>query len=125
MVLLERGPHPGLAEELHVHPVGLHGLHEAVLDLEPGDRVDEDPHPHPCPCPFPEGVRELPGRLTLPVHERHEVHAALRAADRLEHGGEDLVPVVEHLDRVALGEVDADQALEHAAQAGTVLGVLA
>jgi hypothetical protein len=106
----------GEPEPLDLHPGGGHPLQQGRLHEAPADGVDEDADGDAGTGALGQRRRELLRDVALPVGEGQQVDGAGRAADLVQHRGEDLVAVAQDGERVALRRRDAEQPLQPAAQ---------
>ena len=71
--------------------------------------IEHDAHVHAAAGRGHEGLREAGADLAVGVDEALEADAPLRAFDRLQHRGEDVVAVLQHVERIAAGHRRAEQ----------------
>jgi hypothetical protein len=71
----------------------LHRLNRIRVHLLCSEPVQQYVNFHPCTGAFNEGVSELHPDLALPVDEGFKRDGVSGRADRIEHGGEEFVPV--------------------------------
>ena len=106
-------------EPTDVHTGFVHHRDEITVDRVAAERVEQHTHPHALPCA--RAARCSANSVPIAPFQYTNVRKsmrALRAVDRLEHRGEDLDAVAQHVDLVALGRGDADEALDGAAELG-------
>ena len=84
--------------------------------------VQQDPDPHAVGGPRRQAPAQLVAHLAGPVHEGEEVDRVLGGIDGLEHRREDLVPVAQDVDLIALGGRHAQHTFQRPADAGPVVG---
>ena len=94
MVELTEMQTPERAEPAHRDTGFLELREQRSLDGVRAPRVEEHSNTYALRRAIGQRPREQPADLTLPVHEREEVDGVVRAADRVEHRGEDLVAVL-------------------------------
>src|SRR5918995_4977039 len=92
-------PHAGLAQLASVR----------ALELERPEGVEQQAHIHAGAGALLEGLDELPPRGVGLEDVDLEVDGVLRAADRLEHRGIELVTILEQLRRAAAQERDVEE----------------
>ena len=112
VVALPDLPPDGRAEPAQLHPGARHDLDQIGRHLLGTDRVEEDPHLVSRPGALGQRMGHLLGDVARPVDVGDEVDAPPGEANGPQHGGEDLHPVPEARDGVALGEDDADVGLQ-------------
>jgi hypothetical protein len=105
------------------HASVLHLGDQARLDGRRAPCVQQHPNPNTRARLVRKRIGEPRADLAAPVDEGQQIDRAMRLADRVEHRGEDLVAVDEHVDEVPLRGGDPDDSLERAADlVGPVLG---
>ena len=103
-------------EPSDVHACLVHHRDEGTVERLAAEGVEQHSHPHAGARSSRQVFGELGTDATLPVDECQEVDRALRLIDRLEHRREHLDAVSQHVDLVAVGRRNADEALDCAAQ---------
>ena len=107
-------------ELAHLHPGVAHLLELLLLHLVAADPVQQDVDLDAGAGPLGQGLGEVVADLARPVDVGLEIDGVLRAADRLEHRGEDLVPVLQRREAVAADDVGAEQHAHRALELGIV-----
>ena len=103
-------------EPSDVHACLVHHRDEGTVERFAAEGVEQHSHPYARARSSRKVLGELGPDATLPVDEGQEVDRPLRAVDRFEHRREHLDAIAEHVDLVAVGRRDADEALDRAAQ---------
>ena len=112
-----------IAHDLHART--LHRVDAVGVHLRAADPVEQHMHLHARPGALGQRVGKLPADRFGPVDVGLEGDRSLRLPDRLQHGRKDLVAVEQHLDRVAVLHLRAQQGAEGAAELRVVGRVLA
>ena len=120
MVRLRRARDPSVddgTEGSDIASTRRHPFDEPAVDLAGADRVEQDADAAAPLRRSRERVGEPVGDRARPVDERDEVDRLVGRVDGLEHGREDLNPVAEDLDLVAVGRRDTEDRVQTLAPA--------
>jgi hypothetical protein len=108
---------PQRPEPRHVDAGLGHAVDPRPIDASGAQGIEQHPDPNAGPCALRERLSEDAPDVAVPVDEGQQVDGPLGRPDGVEHRGEDLVAVVQHVDLVALRRGDAQEALEATAVA--------
>ncbi len=111
-------------ELVHLDAGVLHLLDHRVVHLAGADPVQKHMHRDAVPGPVDQRVREGPPHVARPVDIGLESDGLPGGTDRLQHGREDLVSVLERGNRVAVHQRRAQQRPHGPAELGRIHAVL-
>ena len=117
MVCLPEFPAGDRPKALDGDPGTCHLIDEVGLHRRAAKSVENHTHANSSTRPFREEVGQLFGDLTGPIDKGDQVNGLLGFGYRVEHGGEDLVPIPENLYFISLREPASSNGFDRVSQA--------
>jgi hypothetical protein len=114
-----------LVVTVQLHAGAAHLVHRGVVDLDAAHPVEQHVDLDPGARAFGQRIGEFLADRAGPVDIGFEIDRLLGFADRLQHGGKDLVAVQQDVDLVAFDDRRPQQHAERAPELGIVGAVLA